>query len=198
MEIVKRQANRFIDQELMTSTDQVLIDNLKHELSKYLKTTDKVVFIEECLIKIKEEKDEHLKKCTNPKNCPEVDSYNNMLFFAEQELEKNGIDNRNLISRNESITIGTKIDDLILELRTLQNDIERLKAGQQIIYDEFIEQFENLKKQTYLDKKTWRQVFLGKLFEMTMSGIISESLSKKIVDLFGDIFSSDVLKRLTD
>lgn len=198
MEIVKRQASNFIYQELQTSLASELIDNLKLQLYKYSKTADKIIFIEECLIKIKEEKEEHLKKCKSPHNCPELDSYNDMIFFVEQELEMNGINNKDLITPNESITLIIKIDDLISELRTIKSDINQLKTGQQITYDDFIEEFENLKKQTYLDKKTWRQVLLGKLFEMTMSGVVSETLSKKIAELFGDLLTIENIKKLTE
>jgi hypothetical protein len=198
MEIVRKQASSFIEQELMTSTDIDLIDNLKSKLYKYSRIPDKIAFIEECLIKIREAKDEHLVTCTNPLKCHEVASYDNMIFFTEQELEDNGISNKDILSTSDSITLTSKLDDLIAELRNLQNDVDSLKVGQQITYDDFIEQFENLKKQTYLDKKTWRQVFIGKLFEMTLSGVISDTLSKKIMELFGDVLSTDTIKKLTE
>jgi hypothetical protein len=199
MDIVEKQADEFIRIKYeMANNSNEFIDKLKLELYNYYRTADKVKFIEKILLRARQDRDEHAKVCKSPQNCRELRDYESIVFFTEQELEENGIDNKNLFDSSESFGVNRKVDELIDELKNLRNDIERLKTGQQITYDDFIEEFENLKKQTYLDKKTWRQILMGKLFEMTMSGVISESLSKKIVDIFGDIFPVETIKKLTE
>lgn len=199
MDIVEKQADEFIRIKYeMANNSNEFIDNLKLELYNYYRTADKVKFIEKILLRARHDRDEHAKVCKDPQNCRELRDYESIVFFTEQELEENGIDNKNLFDSSESFGVKRKVDELIDELKNLRNDIERLKTGQQITYDDFIEEFENLKEQTYLDKKTWRQILMGKLFEMTMSGVISESLSKKIIDIFGDIFPVETIKKLTE
>jgi hypothetical protein len=193
MDLIRKQADSFITRELnkmeFQDTYHVVVNALKIELTNYYKPTDKLVFLEQVEIKIREELDEHLKKCTNKFVCKEVQDYESMIFFIRQELEKNGIVDTDIFTRSEIEHLNTKLDQLFKEIKIL-------KTGHQIIYDDIINEFDKLKKQYYLDKKTWRQVFFGKIFEMTLSGVVSESLAKKIVEVFGDIFTEEQLKRL--
>ena len=199
MDIVEKQADEFIKYKYeMVSSSNEFIDQLRLELYNYNRTADKVKFIEKILLKARQDRDEHVKTCKNPEKCSELRTYEGIVFFTEQELEKNGVNHSNLFDSGESYRVSGKVDELINELKNLKADIDAIKAGQQITYDDFIEEFENLKKQTYLDKKTWRQILMGKLFEMTMSGVVSESLSKKIVEIFGDIFPIETIKKLTE
>lgn len=199
MDIVEKQADRFIriKYERFKSSKE-FIDDLKLELYNYYRPSDKIKFIERILLKARYDRDEHTKVCKNPQQCRELQDYESIVFFMQQELDDNGVDNRNLFNSSESFEINTRVDEWINELKNFRNDIEQLKIGQQLIYDDFIEEFENLKKQTYLDKKTWRQILMGKLFEMTISGVISESLSKRIIEIFGDIFPIETIKKLTE
>ena len=172
-----------------TDSYHVIVDALKSELTNYYKQPDKLVFIEQVEQKIIEARDEHIKTCSNRFACKEVEDYDSMIFFAKQELEKNGIVDTDTFKRSEIIELNTKLDQLFRE-------IEILKTGHIIIYDDLIAEFDKLRSQYYLDKKTWRQVFFGKIFEMTLSGAISETVSKKIVEIFGDIFNEEQIKKL--
>jgi len=67
-------------------------------------------------------------------------------------------------------------------LQKIISDLNALKLGQQITYDDLALEFEELKDMMFLDKKTWSQLFIGKLAEMMVSGVISETLSKEIAD----------------
>jgi hypothetical protein len=68
-------------------------------------------------------------------------------------------------------------------LQKLIEDINQLKIGQRIIYDDFSEEFEELKSFYYLNKKNWAQLLAGKITTMVAGGIVNETVSKDIVDL---------------
>ena len=193
MELIRKQADSFVTRELnkmqFTDTYHVVVNALKRELTNYYRPTDKLVFLEQVEIKINEAKDEHLKTCKNPFKCKEVEDYDSMLFFTKQELEKNGVVDTDIFTRTEIEQLNNKLDLLFKE-------IEILKTGHAIIYDDIIDEFDKLKKQYYLDKRTWRQAFFGKIFEMTLSGVVSETIAKKIVEIFSDIFTEEQIKRL--
>ncbi len=193
MELIRKQADSFTTRELnkmeFTDTYHVVVNALKSELTNYYRPTDKLIFLEQVELKIVEAKDEHLKTCKNRFTCKEVQDYDSMIFFAKQELEKNGIVDTDIFTRTEIEQLNNKLDLLFKE-------IEILKTGHAIIYDDIIDEFDKLKKQYYLDKKTWRQVFFGKIFEMTLSGVVSDTIAKKIVEIFSDIFTEDQIKRL--
>lgn len=195
MELIRKQADLFITTELgsmkHTDTYHIVVGAIKRELSNYYRSTDRLVFLEQVELGIIEARDEHLKTCNNPYKCKEIDDYDSMIFFTKQELEKNGIIDTDIFNRKEVGQLNLKLDELLKE-------IEVLKTGHTLIYDDIIDEFSKLKKQYYLDKKTWRQVFFGKIFEMTLSGIVSETLAKKIVAIFGDIFSEEQINRLLE
>lgn len=83
----------------------------------------------------------------------------------------------------------TQDERLLLEHKVdgIAKDIEILKLGQEIIWTDMIEQMEDLKTQLSLPKKNWRQILIGKLYEMIVSGIISEAVSKRIVEVFSPV-----------
>lgn len=199
MDFVRRQADEFVDYKLIAAeNNKDFVDALKSEINNYYKTSDKLTFLEKCLRKIKEKRDAHLKVCKTPNNCWELRDLEYIIFFAEQELEKNGINHKDLFDSKEVSLMNDKLDGLISEIKVLKLDIEILKVGHQVIYDDFIEDFEKLKKQTYLDKRSWRQAFLGKFYEMTLSGIVSETISKKVVEIFGEESTVNSIKKLME
>lgn len=65
----------------------------------------------------------------------------------------------------------------------LKKELDGLKSGQEVIYIDILNEFEELRQYYNLPKKNWRQMFSGKLGEMVASGIVSETFSKRIVEL---------------
>ena len=49
-----------------------------------------------------------------------------------------------------------------------------------------------MKDYFYLPKKTWVELFIGKLTEMIAAGIVSETMSKQIVETIGKSYSGIV------
>ena len=60
--------------------------------------------------------------------------------------------------------------------------IEELKLGHQIIYDDLLHEINELRELYFLGKRKWYQILAGKFVDMTVSGVISESISKEIID----------------
>ena len=67
-------------------------------------------------------------------------------------------------------------------LNSLKKEIEALKLGQEIIWTDFMREFQELKALVKGKKKTWYETFLGKVFWMTASKMIPEEVSKKMFD----------------
>jgi hypothetical protein len=62
--------------------------------------------------------------------------------------------------------------------------------GQEIIYDDIIDGIEELKNLYFIGKKNWYQNLAGKSLEMVASGVVSETISKKLIRIAGDTFTN--------
>ena len=189
MNIIQRQADDFTLYKLKLSGKYGdFINEVRSELFEYRKTTHKIEFIERIIQNVKIKYDKHLLVCTNKKNCPENEYYENILFFLQEELEE--------LEEELSPIEFTKIEKNSVNetLQKIISDINLLKLGQEITYDDFKEDFEELKDMYYLNKKTWLQLFIGKLSNRVASGIISESLSKELLEIislnYNDLISN--------
>ncbi len=69
--------------------------------------------------------------------------------------------------------------------KTLNSVLEKLEVvlmGNEVIWTDMKADFEELRNLTGLGKKNWRQLMIGKLTEWTAGGIVTETISKKIVE----------------
>lgn len=87
--------------------------------------------------------------------------------FSSQDIEK----------------MNNTINDLLGEL-------EILKAGQEVIWTDIMEELNELKELYFLKKKNWRQLLTGKVAEMVASGMVDQTISKHIVDAINPIISN--------
>lgn len=62
-------------------------------------------------------------------------------------------------------------------------DLNQLKVGQQITYDDLFNEIQEIKDFYFLNKRNWFQLLTGKLTEMVAGGVISETISKDIVQI---------------
>jgi hypothetical protein len=178
MNIIEKQAERFCKFKLRSGIQyQEFIDLVESEIIRYSQISHKLQFIETVMFEAKKKYDEHLPDCTSIENCQTNFFYESIIFF----LNENRIELSKQLSKEEFNEVDilrykTGIDEILSKLNTLQ-------LGQQLIYDDFIEQFDEMKSYFYLNKKSWHQLLAGKLLEMVGSGIISETLSKEIVEI---------------
>lgn len=175
MNLIQRQADDFLEYNLNEHGKyKEFVSSVKSELWDYNKTTFKIEFLERIIVGLKKGFDAHISKCD--KDCAVKKYYENSIFFLQEELEElEGDVDDDSFSRTDKGEINEALQKII-------SDLNELKLGQQITYDDFAEEFEELKDMMFLDKKTWNQLFIGKLAEMIASGVISETLSKEIAD----------------
>ena len=82
---------------------------------------------------------------------------------------------------DEMQTTSSNLDIIIEEIQKLKLDQEAIIAIRKDIQE--------LKALYFLGKKNWRQLLFGKLAEMAASGVVSDTLSKAIEELFKPIVS---------
>ena len=157
---------------------QDFIGLVKFEINQYSQVSHKIQFLETVMFEAKKDFEEHLLTCSSLEECQTNLFYESVIFFINEirnELSKN----LSLEEFNESdiLRYKTGIDEILSKINTLQ-------LGQQITYDDFIEQFNEMKSYFYLNKKTWNQMLAGKLLEMVAAGVVSETISKQILESF--------------
>ncbi|HMK25250.1 MAG TPA: hypothetical protein VK483_04405 [Chitinophagaceae bacterium] len=107
--------------------------------------------------------------------------------LLELQAKENKTTDTDKFTADETVTLNNRIDQLL-------KDLESLKVGQEIIWTDMMEEISELKNLYFLSKKNWRQLLTGKLSEMVIGGVISETVSKKIAEYINPVFD----KLLTD
>ena len=177
MSYIKKRADKFvqlyIDRQI--SEHKKVVDAAQTEIYDIDDDLDKATFLRVVLEANAGAYQEHLKVCTNKIDCPTNYNHESVTYFLTQELNRLGIRTDNdQFTTEEKIDAENKLDQILKDLQTL-------KDGHQIIYDDLKAEIDALKELFILGKKTWFQLLLGKTSEMVISGIISETVSKQIV-----------------
>jgi len=169
----------------LCSTDARKLKNrLTEDLVDFYRPADKIRIVESLLNLTREESIKHSKICENPNSCSKSRNLTLTEFYLIQELEILGVNTgQEIFNNSEQTDISNKLDDIL-------NEIALLKLGQELTYDDLKEEIEELKTLFFLSKKNWKQLLLGKIADMTIAGIISESVSKKLIE----ILKNEVLK----
>lgn len=71
-----------------------------------------------------------------------------------------------------------------LKLEQILRELKDIKDGQQVIYNDLDQEFQDLKNWFILGKKNWKELYLGKLSNMVVSGIIGEAVASPLVNSF--------------
>jgi len=189
MNIIQKQADDFIRFKMREHRPyKDFIDDVKSALWEYKKVKYQIQFIERVIQIAKIQYDKHMPDCKNPDTCDTNKFYENTMFFLQEELEELESD---IDSSEFSRTERNTINDV---LQTIIDDINLLKQGQEITYDDFKEEFEELKDLYYLNKKNWLQLFAGKLTNMVAGGMISETVSKDLVEIISSNYEELIAK----
>ena len=184
-DVLESKAFEFIDRNLdsSNSTDE-LISDLESQLYKFNRDKDKLKYLTVVSQYVMEEAINHAKECKNPANCGKSKTHREATFFINQMLEEYGIgiNNEEVFTSEERYENNKKLDALLEE-------IEKLKIGQEIIYDDLIKEIIELKNLYFIGKKNWYQNLAGKSLEMVASGVVSETISKKLISIAGVTFN---------
>lgn len=179
MDVISNRAEEFNKQHLKKHFSmqayKSLMDSLKDELFKIDDILDRIKFINIVLERNNVVYENHKLVCPNPKRCDQNQGHENVNYDLVQMLKSLNVNlTDDAFSDKEKSETESKLDQIL-------NDLKELKNGQEVIYEDLLKELEELKELFFLGKKTWRQLFIGKGIDMVASGIISETVSKKII-----------------
>ena len=189
MNIIQRHADEFFKTRGYIKTSRNgkdIIDDVRSTLYDYKKTSYKIQFVERLIYLYKDSYDKHLLTCnaTDKSECPSNRFHEDILFFLQEELEEfETILDNNEFSQSEKQLYDEKLEKILYE-------INLLKLGQEITFEDFKTEFEELKDYYFLNKKNWSEMFIGKMTQMVASGIIGETVSKEIVNFLKENYTS--------
>lgn len=177
MDIITRLAQEFAEFQLHSVKDpDDVVNKTRLKLNDLDDPLDQAKFINVLIEKNRYLYETHLKTCTDKIKCPINYGHEVIAFFLNQELKRIGVKvNTDTFSNSEQEICNEKIDSIFEEIQTL-------KDGQQIIYEDLLRELNELKNLYFLGKRQWHQIWLGKVFDMTISGIIGETVSKYIIN----------------
>jgi len=179
--IVEEIANEFLDEYYVSSENKnYFLNGLDKELSRYKKEADKIIFLKSVRSSIQEMYDDHFANCKEKKDCETLKWHLKSIFYVNNLLEDYSIseDKNDCFTSEEKQMFCDKLDKII-------DEIEILKKGQNVIYDDLSEEIEEMKGLFYLGKKNWKTLLVGKGFEMVAGGVVSETISKELINLSG-------------
>ena len=185
IDIVEGKAYEFIQWHLdSTKSTNDLISDLESEVYKFTREKDKLKYLTIVSQFIQEEAEKHAKECKTPEKCRKSTIHREATFFINQMLEEYGIgiNNNEIFTNEEKYDHNKKLDELLEE-------IQKLKIGQEIIYEDIIKEIGELKNLYFIGKRNWYQNLAGKSLEMVASGVVSETVSKKLISIAGKTFN---------
>lgn len=187
LSFIEKRAERFIIRHVSSAgrDHNKVISAAQDELYDIRDHADKVTFITTALAANSKVYQQHLPVCKDPDKCQINYSHEAIQYFLESELNNLGIQtNEDTFTVEEQIRTDEKLDKIIAEL-------EKLKAGQEVVFnhvDEVNTELAELKDLYIYGKKKWLQLFLGKTSEMVIGGMISETVSKKLIQIIAEAY----------
>lgn len=178
MDIIIKQANRFTENYFNggVSHYEEILDAAKEKVYNIDNPLDKIKFLNIVLEKKNSEYEKHKPVCGDPENCSKNFAYENISYYLTQELNRLGIHfNDDTFTDAEKQQAESRLDKIL-------SDLNGLKIGQQIIYEDLTKEINELKDLYFLGKKKWYQLFIGKSAEMVAGGIVSETIAKQIIE----------------
>lgn len=184
MDVISQKAKDFCNHNIvdLITLDSVIEKSIT-ELDSFFELADKLHFLNSVHDIHFKDLQGHEVHCNICRKKPDQCEYKATRYFLHRivtEIKK-------IQSQSESFD-ESELKKVQEKLDKILRDLELIKDGQEITYDDFSQEFSELKSCTHLGKKKWRQMLLGKMVEMTMSGIISQTVSKNILNEFKDLF----------
>ena len=177
MNIIIEKAKRFADNYFQNPTRyEELLTAAKSKLNDIDNSLDKIKFINFLLNRNNSDYENHKLKCTEQDNCRYNYAYENIAYYLCQELNRLGIHfNDDTFSEEDKQATESKLSQIL-------KDLDEVKAGQQVIYEDLTKEINELRELYFLGKKKWYQLLIGKSVDMVASGIVSELVSKQIIE----------------
>ncbi len=177
MDVITNFADKFVQRHLNGRINKYteIIEAARKQVYDIDNQLDKIKFLNIILEGNNKAYDRHKPECNAPNTCQTNLAHESITYFLAQELSRLGVQlNKDTFTVDEKETADIKLDKIL-------KDLEELKMGHQIIYDDLKKELEELKELHFLGKKKWHQLLVGKCLEMVTSGIISDTVSKQII-----------------
>lgn len=153
---------------------------VEDDLYEFMNDADRIHYLNILAERNQQEYEDHLKECTDPDNCSKNKGYERNAYYFSKNLLELGIQlNEDMFTTEEKQTAEEKIEKLMA-------DLEEIKLSQTVIFQFIFEQMEEMKNHFYLGKRKWKELFIGKGIEMIIGGVVSETISKKVLSTFSD------------
>jgi hypothetical protein len=178
MDVVEKLARRSYLENIENGRGNIRssISSIKTLVYDFELKLDKIKFLSVHINLVDEEYQNHLKDCTSPDNCRENEDSEALIFYLQQELVSLGVElSEDTFTHEEKMSKDLHLQEILKKL-------EEVKIGNQIIYDDLLKEIQELKDFYFLGKKKWHHLLVGKVVEMTVGGIISETLSKDLIN----------------
>lgn len=160
------------------SSYEDVINALKDDLIFFNEDDEKIKYLQIICQRVNKDYENHLRECKDPDNCHLNNAYDHIKYFIGHQLKYLGIKlNEDTFSAEEKESTDSKLDKILA-------DLFEIKTGQKFVYEELAQEIEELKNLYYLGKKNWLQLLVGKSIDMAASGIVSETISKQIIEQF--------------
>jgi len=188
MNFIESEANDFYTGYFLGGVSDLdrTYDKLKIEVNR-LDGDDRIHYLEFLKAKLEDDFEEHLKVCKAPDTCPQNKDYKRFIYYLDKDIK--GIQRSSNIhtTSNTDYHIMSELDK---KIDSILAKLDELGLGHEILYDEI----QDLKKHTNLDKKTFKQLVLGKLGEIVFS-----EAGSQIAEILKDsgISIKDIYKSLT-
>jgi hypothetical protein len=181
MNIIENIAKELIEENYNNSENKnYFLNALDKELARHRKQTDKVMLLSKVRDLIQEMHDEHYENCREREDCQTLKWNLQSIHYVNNILL-----DYSASTNHDDIFTNAEKDEYSKKLDRILEEIEVLKVGHEVIYEGISEEIEMLKNQFYLGKKNWKQIIVGKAVEMVIGGVVSETISKELIDLSG-------------
>ncbi len=188
MNIVEQEATEYAEYGFfnrdLNSTVENLTDKLSSKLYSLKRKNDKLIFLNILRKEITKGKLEHEKTCSTH-SCSISKEMNIGLFVIDQEIEEISKSYEYKAKYEDEFSSEQK-SELQSALNEIKSKLSELGFGQQIIFDELDE----LKEHLILGKKNWFQLLKGKLFDLSVSKVLEETVIKDIYKSLSDGFEN--------
>ncbi|MBE7442245.1 MAG: hypothetical protein HS119_07325 [Flavobacteriales bacterium] len=159
-----------------------LADEALHKSYDLKNDNDRLIFFNIFKDHAKEVFELHFKSCKRD-NCNYSKQFKLLNYYLDKHISELEINSTDFFTYQEQDENNDRLDKILFE-------IEKLRNGQELIYDDLIKEINDLKEMYHLGKKTWSQVLKGKSFEMLISGVLDKTIIKHLVE----IVEKDVIK----
>ncbi|MBR9846867.1 MAG: hypothetical protein GYB35_12535 [Algicola sp.] len=188
MNIVEKEAVEYAEYEFFNGELHSTVDNLTSDLSSRLysfrRKKDKLFFLNVLRKEVVNQKLKHEKTCSKT-NCGFSQEKDTGLFVIDQEIEEISQSYEYEPKYGDEFSSEQK-SELHNSLNEIKDKLTELGFGQQIIFDELDE----LKAHLNLGKKNWFQLLKGKLFDLTVSKTLEETVVKEVYEQLSSGFKN--------